>query len=166
MSYLNKIKNIEIEVIPQGNQWTVEGSSYQLSADATKNVIDITDDKGNTHQAVIRSIQYDKKTVTVLLNHKEIIVEISDLIDQKMLALGIDLKKLQKVKSIKAPMPGLILKTLAIEGQEIKAGEPLFILEAMKMENVFNAPDNVTIKTIKIREGDTVDKNQELIVFA
>jgi biotin carboxyl carrier protein len=166
MSYLNKIGKEEIKVDRQGNQWTVNNSAFDLSSDDTKNVIDITDKKGTTHQAVIRSIQYDKKTVTVLLDQKEIVVEISDDIDQKMLALGIDLKKLQKVKSIKAPMPGLILKTLVSEGQEIKAGQPLFVLEAMKMENVFNAPDDVIVKTIKIKEGDTVDKNQELIVFA
>ena len=94
----------------------------------------------------------------LLIDQKELIIEILEPIDQKMLELGIDTKKLQKTKNIKAPMPGLILKTLVRKENSFKKVTPLFVLEAMKMENVFKAPEDVEIKNILIKEGETVIK--------
>jgi biotin carboxyl carrier protein len=62
-------------------------------------------------------------------------------------------------------MPGLILSVAVAEGQEVKKGDPLLILEAMKMENVIKAPADATVKVIKVRKGDSVDKNQVLVLF-
>lgn len=165
MSYKAKIGSAEYQIDKDYNNWSLDKKSYSISACKDPNIIQITDADGLLHEAVIQHIDSDKKSVILLLNQKEISIDIQDPIDQRMLALGIDIKKLSKAKNIKAPMPGLILKTLVKEGEHVKGGAPLFILEAMKMENVFKAPDDVEIKNILINEGDTVDKNQELIVF-
>jgi biotin carboxyl carrier protein len=61
-------------------------------------------------------------------------------------------------------MPGLVLKIFVNEGMEVAKGENLFVLEAMKMENIIKAPADVTVKTIKIKPGDKVEKNQVLII--
>ncbi len=153
--------NIELD----NQEAQFDGKNYTLSSN-NSNIVRIKDEEGNVQEAIIQHIDSDKKKVKLLLAQKEIVVEILDPIDQKMLSLGIDTKKLSKAKNIKAPMPGLILKTLVQEDQTVKAGEALFILEAMKMENVFKAPDDVIIKKILIQEGETVDKNQELITFS
>jgi biotin carboxyl carrier protein len=63
------------------------------------------------------------------------------------------------------PMPGLVIKILAEQGKHYKAGDALMILEAMKMENVFKAAADVTIKAIEITERQTVEKGQILMVF-
>jgi biotin carboxyl carrier protein len=47
----------------------------------------------------------------------------------------------------------------------VKTGEPLMILEAMKMENILKSPTEGTIKSIKVKKGDSVEKNQILIQF-
>jgi biotin carboxyl carrier protein len=70
-----------------------------------------------------------------------------------------------KISEIKAPMPGMVLKVLVEEGAEVKKGENLFVLEAMKMENIIKSPADVTVKTIKIRPGDKVEKGQILMMF-
>ena len=148
------------------NQWQIGTEDFLLTFDAEDNlIIQISDVNGNIHQAIIQYNDSEKKQVCLLLNQKEFVVDLLEPIDQKMLDLGIDTKKLAKANNIKAPMPGLILKTLVNEGDAVKSGDPLFILEAMKMENVFKAPDDAVIKKILIKQGDTVDKNQELIVF-
>ena len=62
-------------------------------------------------------------------------------------------------------MPGLVLKILVQPGDQVKKGEPLLVLEAMKMENVFKASDDVTIKEINVVEKQAVEKGNELINF-
>ncbi len=64
---------------------------------------------------------------------------------------------------VTSPMPGKILKILVKEGEEVKTGQTLLTLEAMKMENEIPSPKNGTIKKILIKEGDTVDTGQPLI---
>ncbi|MGN0550035.1 MAG: biotin/lipoyl-containing protein [Acutalibacteraceae bacterium] len=64
-----------------------------------------------------------------------------------------------------SPMPGTILKVNASEGQAVKAGDVIFILEAMKMENEIVAPCDGTIKQILVAKGSTVDTDQILAVL-
>ena len=64
---------------------------------------------------------------------------------------------------IHAPMPGLVLEINVSEGQEVEKGDPLLILEAMKMENVIKAPGNGIIKKIHVEKGNPVEKNELLV---
>lgn len=60
------------------------------------------------------------------------------------------------IKKVLAPLPGTVIKLKTAEGSEVKAGETLLILEAMKMENNILAEKPGTIKSIRVREGDSV----------
>jgi len=73
---------------------------------------------------------------------------------------------LGKARALKAPMPGLIVKVEVEPGQQVKKGDGLVIIEAMKMENELKAAHPGTIKEIKIKAGQAVEKNQALIEFA
>ncbi len=64
-----------------------------------------------------------------------------------------------------SPMPGTILKLNVAEGQAVKAGDVVLILEAMKMENEIVAPCDGTIKQILVTKGSTVDTDQILAVL-
>lgn len=64
-----------------------------------------------------------------------------------------------------SPMPGTILKLNVAEGQAVKAGDVVLILEAMKMENEIVAPCDGTIKQILVSKGSTVDTDQILAVL-
>jgi len=62
-------------------------------------------------------------------------------------------------------MPGMVVQIIAQIGTQVKKGENLLILEAMKMENMIKSPTDGRIKSIEITQGETVDKNQVLITF-
>ncbi|MEX0986752.1 MAG: biotin/lipoyl-containing protein [Bacteroidales bacterium] len=65
--------------------------------------------------------------------------------------------------NIEAPMPGKIVEILVEEGVEVKAGEPVLILEAMKMQNEISCHVDGVIKKIAIRKNDSVMKDDMLI---
>lgn len=66
---------------------------------------------------------------------------------------------------IKSPMPGLVVKLTAEEGQEVKKGDRILILEAMKMENDVKAPRDGTITKLSVATGDTVEGGRELAII-
>ena len=66
---------------------------------------------------------------------------------------------------ITSPMPGTILKLNVAEGQAVKAGDVVLILEAMKMENEIVAPCDGTIKQLLVSKGSTLDTDQILAVL-
>ena len=65
-------------------------------------------------------------------------------------------------QAVNAPMPGTILDIKANVGTAVKTGQPIIILEAMKMENDIVAPCDGTVTSITVKKGDSVDTNQLL----
>jgi len=64
-----------------------------------------------------------------------------------------------------APMPGTIIRYLVNEGDEVKAGDGIVVLEAMKMENVLPAPEDGKVKAINFKPGDRVNTNDVLAII-
>lgn len=69
-------------------------------------------------------------------------------------------------KQLLCPMPGLVKAISVTQGQEVKAGEPLCIVEAMKMENVLRAERDGTIAKIHAKEGDSLAVDAVILEFA
>jgi len=69
-------------------------------------------------------------------------------------------------KAVRSPMPGLVVSTAVSEGQEVKAGETLAVIEAMKMENILRAERDGVIKTIRVKPGDSVAVDAVIMEFA
>jgi biotin carboxyl carrier protein len=72
----------------------------------------------------------------------------------------------KKRARLRAPMPGLVVRIEVEPGQEVKRGDSLLVVEAMKMENELKAPYAGKIKDIKVTQGQAVEKNQVLLEFA
>lgn len=64
---------------------------------------------------------------------------------------------------VTAPMPGKVLKVLVEEGQAVEAGQPLVVIEAMKMETTLSAESPAVVKKIRARAGEMVDHGAVLI---
>jgi len=64
---------------------------------------------------------------------------------------------------LKAPMPGLVVAIPIEEGQEIKKGQVLLILESMKMQNELKAPRDGIVHRIKVKAGESVEQKQTLL---
>ena len=69
-------------------------------------------------------------------------------------------------KALRCPMPGVVRAIAVTEGQEVKAGETLAVVEAMKMENVLRAERDGVVKSIKARVGDSLAVDAVIIEFA
>lgn len=118
-----------------------------------------------TNRAEVLMANFDKKLYTVKVNNNTFEVNINDILDQQIEALGFEIGASKQVNDIKAPMPGLILEINVEVGQEVKENDVILILEAMKMENVIHSPREGIIKSIQVNERETVDKNTLLIEF-
>lgn len=67
--------------------------------------------------------------------------------------------------TVRSPMPGLIISVPAQEGQAVRKGDVVVILESMKMENELRSPRDGVIKRVHVEEGAGVEKNQALVVI-
>ena len=69
-------------------------------------------------------------------------------------------------KKLLCPMPGLVISIAVAEGQDVKAGDTLAIIEAMKMENVLRATRDCTVKRINAKQGDSLGVDAVMMEFA
>jgi biotin carboxyl carrier protein len=105
------------------------------------------------------------KELVVAVNGKKQSVTIQDEYDELLKKLGMDKLSSGKINEVKAPMPGLVLRLIVKEGDAVQKGDPLLVLEAMKMENIIKATGEGTVKKVVAQEKQAVDKNQVLIVM-
>lgn len=113
----------------------------------------------------IEKYDFYTKVYNVSVNGNLYKAKISDQLDYLIKEMGFHEGHSKKINDIKAPMPGIILSVLVKENQQVKEGETLLILEAMKMENAITSPKDTIIKNISISPGKTVEKGQLLIEF-
>ena len=106
-----------------------------------------------------------EKIAEIKVNNNTYTITARDQFDILLEKLGLSNLNTAKISEVKAPMPGMVLKVFVDEGAEVKKGDNLFILEAMKMENIIKAPADVIVKKVKIKPGDKVEKGQVLLMF-
>lgn len=113
----------------------------------------------------VMKTNHAEKTMVLKINSVKYTIELKDKYDELLHSLGMDNVASAKVNQIKAPMPGMVLNILVHEGNEVKKGDVLLVLEAMKMENMLKSPTDGVIKKIAVQKGNAVEKNQLLIQF-
>jgi len=111
----------------------------------------------------IEESNFNSKSYVINVNSNNYKIQISNELDILIEEMGFSLGSSKKENIIKAPMPGLILKVNVSEGQKVKEGDILVILEAMKMENTLTSPNEGIIKSISVEKGKTVEKGEVLI---
>lgn len=70
-----------------------------------------------------------------------------------------------KGKAVKAPLPGVIISVDVQVGQQVKRGQQVAVLEAMKMENGINAECDGTITEIKVKAGDSILEGTDILII-
>ncbi len=103
------------------------------------------------------------KKLTIEIEGESFHIEIKDEMDQMLEKMGFGKASNKQIKEIKAPMPGLVLDITVSKGQEVKEGDILLILGAMKMEMSIIIHTHATIKQITVSPGQAVDKGQVLV---
>ena len=147
----------------------IDKDTFELEDAKNVDSIQISDSKfhvlknNQSYQIEILESDFSSKTMTLEVNGNKYDVTIKDSYDQLVKKLGFASANNQKLKNIKAPMPGLIIDILVESGQSIQKGDPLLILEAMKMENILKAGGEGIIKSVSFTKGMAVDKGQVII---
>jgi len=116
-----------------------------------------------SYRAEVVEVDYAKKVFSIKINGNPYQIQLQDEFDQLVNQLGLSVVNSNKVEDVKAPMPGLVLEVAAEIGQEVKKGDPLLILEAMKMENVIKSIGEGVVKAIHIKQGEALEKGQLMI---
>lgn len=104
-----------------------------------------------------------KKAYRIVVNGNSYEVTIADEFDLRVKKMGLLTSTSQKINSVKAPMPGLIIDVMATAGQTVSEGTPLLVLSAMKMENIILSQAAGIVKSIAVKIDDPVEKGQLLI---
>lgn len=121
--------------------------------------------KDKSYNVDVIKINREEKTLVLKVNSVRHTLQLKDKYDELLHTLGLDNLTAKKVNDIKAPMPGMVLNVLVKEGDEVKKGDALLVLEAMKMENILKSPSDGVIKKVSAVKGTAVEKNQLLIQF-
>jgi biotin carboxyl carrier protein len=114
----------------------------------------------------VKEVNHELKRYQIQIDGRTYLVHISDAVDQQILKMNLKSKKSNKLKELRAPMPGLVRQVNVQEGDELDSGDFLFILEAMKMENVLKSPVNGIVSELFVKPGESVEKNQILLSFS
>lgn len=166
--YLVKIDDTEydIELTYRSEKYYAIINGREMEVNCTKlgesRSIMLIDDK--SLEVDIRSNGYDQSKTAFILG-QEIPVEIENYnLAQLKKTAGMSGESTMS-KQLKAPMPGLVLVIKAAVGDSVKKGDPLIIIEAMKMENIIKASGDGVIKNIAVEDGQSVEKDIVLMEF-
>lgn len=158
---VNDKKEYQIEQV-QG-EWQLNGTPVKWDIKKLPNGLISILYNDFSYTASVENIDTSTKELSIKISGEVYHIAIKEPIDQLLSSMGMDLKSMQKVEPVKAPMPGLVLKILVIPGQQINKGDGLLVLEAMKMENILKATGPATVKAIKVTEKTAVEKGSILI---
>ena len=122
--------------------------------------------EGRSYNAEVVEIDHATKNIVLKLNGQRVALAAKDRFDLLLERLGMSNAATAKVNELKAPMPGLIVDIRVTPGQTVQKGDPLLVLEAMKMENILKAPADGTVGSVKVTLRDNVQKGQVLVQFA
>lgn len=155
----------QLQIGQKDDHFEIDGTSKSFDiAQISKNRYHIIIGHKSYNAALINADR-ETKTFQFKINGRNYDIKIEDQFDQLLQKLGMDVTMDKGFSELKAPMPGKVLSVAVSDGDAISEGDPLLILEAMKMENVLKSPADLTVKSICVTENQAVEKNELLIEF-
>jgi biotin carboxyl carrier protein len=169
-----KQKNKEPEFIAvsaQNKKYKIKNPfSEDLKINHKKHDIKIFDDENGFTYIQFKNKKYlaeivekNQNKYTVLINGVSYTFTIETPISYKRKKYLDKQKSNKKIEVVEAPMPGKIVDVLVEPGAEVKSGEAIIILEAMKMQNEILSPIDGKVSKVLIKQNDTVNKDDILI---
>ncbi|NQV30508.1 MAG: acetyl-CoA carboxylase biotin carboxyl carrier protein subunit [Candidatus Marinimicrobia bacterium] len=154
-------QNLQVDFQPEGEKLLIETPMGNQSLDAVQIQTGVYSVLMNNRSFVVGVCPNHPDRVNV--NGTPIVLELLDAVHLHLRELGWNVLHETKAGLISAQIPGLITKIFHEVGDEVKEGEPLFLIEAMKMENEIKAPLSGLIQKISVKEGQSVEKGTFII---
>lgn len=154
-------RSFDVEIDNDNQLATVDGKeiTYELISQSNGRVLFRT----GTKLHIIDNIEVDKQNISFSIDGNFVKTVVKDEQELLLERLGFSTDELASVGLLEAPMPGKILELLVAEGDEVEEGQPVAILEAMKMENELKAPATGIVASVSVTEKDNVEKNQTIL---
>ena len=163
--YTIKVGEKTFDILVKGNSVEVDGKNldFNIVHLENKRYHLLLDHKSFNLEVVDYNLK--EKLAHVKVNNKDVEVSVKTEMDLLLTEMGLNNNHNNVARDIGAPMPGLILDVVVAEGDEVKKGDKLLVLEAMKMENIIKSPGDGKIKSISVSKGQSVNSGQKLILF-
>ncbi|MBK8698851.1 MAG: acetyl-CoA carboxylase biotin carboxyl carrier protein subunit [Saprospiraceae bacterium] len=118
--------------------------------------------KQKLYDVKVLSMNEEEKTCIMKVNGYRRKVRRSEKIDDLIARLGFNVPPKHELKEVLAPMPGLVKEVYVKAGDTVTTGDNLFVLEAMKMENIIKAAGDGVVSAVLVKKGDKVEKSGRL----
>lgn len=163
MKYYARVGDTEYEVVIDQGQILINGEpiTVDLTAIGTPELYSILYG-GRSYDLLVQS---ERSNYTITFRSEQYVIQVEDERTRR-LNLGRQAPALpQGELPIRAPISGLIVKVLVEPGDSVEDGQPLVILEAMKMENEIRSLRAGVIKSVAVAAGKRVEQNEVLLVL-
>jgi biotin carboxyl carrier protein len=162
MRYIATVEDREflVEVLDD-HHISIDGKTYEVDFESVSGqpVYSLIVD-GRSHEAYV---QENDNVWQVLLRGRLYPVTVEDEREKRLRAAAGGGVAETGEFHLKAPMPGLVVSIPVAEGQEVKKGQVLLILESMKMQNELKSPRDGIVNRIKVKAGESVEQKQSLL---
>jgi len=162
MKYITTIDNREYIVeLLDDKRVSINGASYEVDFESVSGqpVYSLIVD-GRSHEAYVQEADKDWQ---VLLRGRLYSVTVEDEREKRLRAAAGGGVAETGEFHLKAPMPGLVVAIPVEEGQEVKKGQVLLVLESMKMQNELKSPRDGIVSRIRVKAGESVEQKQAML---
>lgn len=158
----NRVRDVEM-ISKDGNkvEISVDGKIYDIDVVMSESGFCSIIHEGRSYNA--ESVKHSEGKYTITTNFRHFDIELSN--PQKKYLRGRQSSIDEVQETITSPMPGKVIKIMVFEDMEVKQGDPLIVVEAMKMQSTYSAAQDAIVDKIHIQEGDSVLRDQLLITF-
>jgi pyruvate carboxylase subunit B len=165
VKYVVTVDGQTIELSLEGDAARIEGARVDAHVDDLEGTpISLVTIGGVVHRVVVRREQ-GRGRYSLWLGGRRFDVEALDERTHAIRQLSAASGVAAGPTSVIAPMPGLIVRVGVEPGDAVQAGQPLVVIEAMKMENELRAPAAGTVRTVHVAAGSAVEKGAVLVEF-
>jgi len=141
----------------------IDGRSYHLEASEPEPNVFLLKHEGHIFEVFISPNESKIDPFKVMVKNNEFEVKLLD--PKKLRGTISDGGNADEIGEIKTAMPGKVVRILLTANSEVKSGEGVIIVEAMKMQNELKSPKDGLVKEIKFSEGDTVNAGDVLVII-
>lgn len=158
-------RSCEVEMISKdGNkvEISVDGKIYDIDVVMSESGFCSILHEGRSYNA--EAVRHSEGKYTITTNFRYFDIELSNP-QKKKYARGRQSATEELQETITSPMPGKVIKIMVSENREVKQGDPLIVVEAMKMQSTYRAAQDAIVEKVHVEEGDSVARDQLLISF-
>lgn len=158
--YFVTVGNNHYQVEIQNNLFKVDGLPFEMGLKKLNENGLYLIEQGRQKLEMLLKTQ-DRNKVAVMVNQRHMVVQVEKRNGKKT-----RVNDREVVGQVKAPMPGMVMQVLVVEGQVVSEGQVLLVLESMKMQMEMRSPMAGTVQKVAVQPGQRTEKGLLLVMLA